>query len=195
MPENLLKVRITSRNFTLDQKIYGAGGEYTVNERQARYMVNNNKAVIIEGELSKEDPFTVEASKQFLSMVRANIGTIFEMLEEEGRTRYNTGEVTGGQENDQETSSPENEGSQSTSEAANGTISSETGSSAGTGDSSEDGGTTQEIPDDFPGRSVLAKAGITRLDQIPTSKDELMKIDQMTGRLANQIGIKLNPEA
>jgi hypothetical protein len=51
-----------------------------------------------------------------------------------------------------------------------------------------------DIPEEFPGREVLIAAGITKIADIPTTKEGLVKVEGMNARLANQIGVKLAQE-
>jgi hypothetical protein len=156
------KVRITGRNFTYGSKIFGTGGEYTVNLNAARYIVNNGKGTLLEGELPEEyDPATAAINDgQFMSAVRRNALAIAQILSQ----------------------AIENESTDAD------TATSSESESGGAKDTSDD---DSEIPEDFPGREVLINAGIVNVASIPTSKDELMAVEGMTAKLATQIGVKL----
>lgn len=186
----MIKVEIVARNFTYGQKIFGTGGTYPVDEKTARWMVNNGKAKVVHGKLSAEaDEFTIAMSnEQFMSFVKANALEIIKVISDAARSAeegLDTSKV------EMSANMDVNRPGDQSNEPSTGvtTSSQDETASEGTMDSSDD---EPDISESFPGREILANAGITKVSQIPIAKEKLMEFEGMTSRLANQIGVKLS---
>jgi uncharacterized phage infection (PIP) family protein YhgE len=176
------KIKITSRNFIFGEVIYGKDSVHVVDEATARYIIKRGKGELVEGELALvEDEFNQNPTATFMAMVKANAHEILQILESAAK---NSPEVT-----DEQEASKTNETEKSeTVQTGSPSETTENGSADTTSKSSTE---APKVPDDFPGREILNKAGIEYLHQIPADKESLMALEQMTGRVANQIGIKL----
>lgn len=172
-------IEVGEKPVTLGKNIYGRGGKYEVEEHVARELVSRGKAKVIKGKLPRTDPDDMSKidNEVFLKRIKQNATAILGILSEEASR-------SGAPENPVETTSTEEPTEETSTETAKETEDSE--------DDEEDESDSDDIPESFPGREVLAKNNITKLSQIPTTKDELMQLDQMTGRVANQIGVKLS---
>ena len=197
----MIKVRITARNFSYGPKIYGTGGEYPVDERTARYMVNNGKAVVIEGVLSEEEDVSASINDAaFMAAVRRNalkIGTIVQdaFMEQQKAERDAEDAAEAAEKASklapQAPSAPiTNDNSEGDTKLDDSVISGND-KSKGANDASD---SAIQLPEDFPGREVLVNAGITTVDGIPSDKESLMAVEGMTAKLANQIGVKLSKD-
>jgi hypothetical protein len=190
MADEKVRILIThDRNVNGGNQIFGKGAEYEVAEPVARGLIAEGKAKLLKGKL-KKDP-VAEAGRmtnqEFLTFVQRNAAEIFTMMQQEADKVNNSpgadvtaGTASGGTVNETDSETSEDDANASDKDTGAGE-----GNEAGN-ESKED-----EIPEDFPGREVLAKNGITTMSAIPRDKEELMKLDQMTGRVANQIGVKL----
>ncbi len=174
-------IRVGERPVTYGTKTYGKGGEYEVMEDVARNLVGRNKAELIKGKLPEapaENLATID-NEVFLNRIRQNASAILEILEDAAKLAATN--VDNDDDNDNEEVNPADPEKKA--------------SEAGKNDSNEEEEdevvTGDEIPEDFPGRETLAKNNITAISKIPTTKEGLMALDQMTGRVANQIGVKL----
>lgn len=188
------KVKITGRNFIHGSNIFGSGGVYDVDAKTARTIIARGRGVLIEGELPTEEDEVYGASKkaQFLHMVRSYAGEVIEILREYSDNNENIltdgGEFeAGGQLSDP---TPLIDPANLKMEADLTILENESSSTEGAAGESAAEVKVVDIPEDYPGIDVLTSAGITAVADIPTTKEELMKIEGMTPKLANQIGVK-----
>lgn len=188
----MFKVKITARNFTYGAKIYGTTGEYEVDEKTARYIVDSGKGQLIEGKFNDAGLTAHQLNDgQFVAMVRRNARDILKVLETEAQAMrgeelesVEPSSSQGGKSEANETSDDEEEtptdadtASSNNSESTNAEVISD-----GDGD----------LPENFPGRAILIAAGINKIADIPADRESLMEIKGVSSRLANQIGIKLS---
>ena len=174
------------KNVNFGRKIYGSGAQYPVDQATAAGLVRNGKAKVVKGKLVEETIFDTPGrltNQEFMTFVKRNAREILGILHAESENTNIELEVPASSESTEapETSDESSESSDDTEEEdeSEPVVDSEVNEPS------------NDIPEDFPGREVLAKAGITTLDQIPRDREKLMEIDQMTGRVANQIGVKL----
>lgn len=192
-----VKVQITARNFTYLDKIYGTNGVYDVSEKIGRWIVKNAKGIVTEGTLpDEEDPDLAGINDgHFLSMVRRNALKIAEIISEEIQAKKEvdlsevkmTADLTVDKSSEHNTTTDNSEGIVTDAD----TTSSDDSKLSDANDTSSDG---INLPEGFPGREILIKAGIKDVTEIPDSKQALMELEGMTKRLANQIGVKLSQE-
>lgn len=197
----MIKIKITARNFTYGTKIFGSGGEYTVDENTARYIVSSGKGVVIEGILPESDKDTGERAindGQFLTMVRRNATKIVAIIEEEIKAAREAEAKAEAEEIDEAdllsniNMTADLSVDKAVDNSENATTGAETASSSPSesADSQNASDIETDIPEGFPGREILLNAGLTKLADIPTTKEDLMAIEGIGARLANQIGVK-----
>lgn len=195
----MIKVLITSRNFTLGSKAYGKGGTYPVDEKTARWIIRENKGRVVEGILSDEDDLEIKdiSNAQFLAMVKRNALAIVTIIEDAVNAKIEeianpsiidpaivemTADLTVEKAiNDSEDVLTQPSGELLSEPETSKEINEEVISSE-----------TIELPENFPGREILIAAGVTNINNIPDKKEKLMELEGMTARLANQIGVKLS---
>jgi len=197
-------VEIIGRNFSWEGKMYGKGGTYELPDNVAKRFVSEGKVKIVKS-LSEDEPATDfnPPNEIFLSEVRRHAKQIRDILnadyevevkekEEKGKKKKSTveTEIDIPDENESNTENqnhdPESPGDQGQSEISD--IINNTGSDEN--QTSEPDETL--IPDKFPAKAILEKHGFNTLESIPRDRDELLKIDDIGDRLANQIGVRLS---
>lgn len=187
--QDLVRIKITHpKNVNTGRQIFGTGAEYDVDHDMAASLVRQEKAVVVKGKIKQKDPIADSGkltNQEFMTFIQRNATEIYGILSAEA-DKFSSN--TQSEETDSNTDS--NETSDNSEEAED---SEDTDDEEDLEDNEEhiepENGT--EVPDGFPGKEILAKNGITTLEAIPKNKEELMALDQMTGRIANQIGVKL----
>jgi hypothetical protein len=207
------KVKILSRNFTYGSKLYGQDGEYLMDDKLADQLEAQGKvSVLATGkkalEESEDKPLVSGVQKQeFLNLVRENAQEINNILKNEHTTKMaNTGGEAGVVGHDAGLA----KGGRKTKEGA-ATDAGEPVDTTNTEDSDSDESDSDDdeedevngpkakdavetpIPDGFPAKAALAKAGFTTLESIPRDKNVLHK-KGFTARQINSIGSKLAEE-
>lgn len=200
-------IEVTGRNFSFEGKMYGKNGTYEVPDNVAKKFVSEARAKTVKN-LSEDEPSADlnPPNQIFLSEIRRHARQIREILNddyqievketEEAEQKKSKEESTVETEidipnendsNNEETvlmPDAQDELGQSENSDLIDNINSE---SDKTSDSDE-----TPLPDKFPAKAILEKHGFNTLESIPRDRDELLSIEDIGDRLANQIGVRLS---
>jgi hypothetical protein len=198
-------IKVGDNNFPYGNKMYGKGGEYEVPDEVAKIFVREGRAKIIKN--ISEDPkqaFVDSSDEEFLAKVRRNASSIMQILEDHSRAEaeirrqefdadFKNDNVDNVEKSSSDTPSElgqsENGDVKDISSVTSEKTSDDKPKPAGEQgtDSAPPAGDTDEIPGHFPGREKLLAAGVTKLSEVPTTKEGLIKLG-IPAKTADQIG-------